>query len=90
MATLYALNFIVWATVSGGLMWATHSKHVCDGLLIKIALASVAVGAAANAIKPTFNSQLWIGTSIALVIAFSIIRLMEARLKGQKPVFLVF
>lgn len=90
MAILYALNFTVWGLVVLGIMWATHSRHVCDGVLIKIGLASLALGAAANALKPTFNSQLWIGCSMAAVIIFFLVRLGEAKIKGQKPVFLAF
>lgn len=90
MLLLEALNFFAWSSVVLGIMWATHSRHICDGILIKVGLASLALGAAANAVKPTFNSQLWIGCSFAAVIIFFLVRLGEAKIKGKKPVFLAF
>lgn len=89
-ALSYTLNFVIWGSVVGGLMWATHSRHVCDGILIKIGLASLAIGAAAQAMKPTFHSQLWIGCSLAAVIFFFLIRMGEAKIKGRKPKFVAF
>lgn len=90
MDALHILNFIVWVIVAGGVVWATHSKHVCDGIFIKIGMASLAFGALANAQHPNFHSQLWIGVSIAAIVVFFLTRIIVARLTKQKPVFLVF
>lgn len=90
MSVLYAINFMVWGSIVLAIMWATHSRHICDGILLKVGLASLALGAAANALKPTFNSQLWIGCSIVALILFAFVRIGEAKTKGRDPVFVAF
>jgi len=90
METLYAINFFSWSLVVLGIMWATHSRHICDGVLIKFGLIFLAVGAAANAAKPTFESQVWIGCSLVAILIFFLARILKAKVRGQTPVFISF
>lgn len=84
------LNSIVWMIVVAGIMYATHSKHVCDGVLIKIGLIGLALGAAAQSVKPTYYSQLWIGASVASIVIFFILRVALCKMRGKKPEFFAF
>lgn len=90
MNTFFILNCIACLIAVVGLSYAMFSKHVCDGILIKKALAALALGFAAQAFTPSPHSQLWIACSMAGLCVAVAIRLLEARAKHQPPVFLVF
>jgi hypothetical protein len=84
---LYILNAVASFIAFGGITAAIFSQHVRDGVLIKKGLASTALGFAANAINPTFNSQLWITASIGVTFIFIGLRIYKAKLKHAKPIF---
>lgn len=90
MTTLDLLNLLAWGSVFLAAVWATHSRYVHDGLVLKIALGSLAFGALANALRPTLQSQIWTGFSIAAIVMVVVFRLAYAKLTHQKPIFLVF
>lgn len=90
MVLFLTINTVASLIAFAGLTYAMFSKHVLDGILIKKGLAAAAFGFAANAVHPTIHSQLWIACSFAALVLFVCIRILEARIKREKPVFLVF
>lgn len=90
METMSTINFFCWSTLVLVIMWATHSRHICDGVLIKCGLIFLAIGAAANAVKPTFESQVWVGCSLLVIMIFFLARILDAKVRGQTPVFISF
>lgn len=87
-SAFYLINTICSLAVVVGVMWATHSRHICDGIFIKISLIGLALGCLAQGLHPTRHSALMIVCSLAAMIVFFLFRLYWAKLHNQKPVFL--
>lgn len=90
MDTLHLLNLIISGFAFGVCAWAVHSKHVHDGILLKIGIAGFAIGVAANGLHPSDNAKWWIFASTGVMVVAIGLRYVTAWIKHRRPVFLTF
>lgn len=88
MTMVELLNVLASGVIFAGVTWACFSPSVCDGILIKKGLIALALGAAANMVNPSGHAKLWILCSLALIVVFIGVRIVQARMKHRSPVFI--
>lgn len=90
MSAYLVVNAVMSLLVVAAIAWAVHSRHVCDGIAIKISLGALAIGLAANASHPTPHSALWIVCSLGALVLSIAWRVYFAHLKKEKVTFFVY
>lgn len=89
------LNLSASAVIFFGVTWAVYSKHICDGVIIKITMVGLAFGAAADFAAVLRNmstgyAKLWIMCSVAAFVLAIFLRLLHAKICHEKPCFISY